>query len=500
MQKKRRKSYPEIIIISILILFIVILLILNIIIIILSKSKLKKRDIIEVKDIPIKFLKPFKFINLSSSSRPLFGSDNLGSAGEISLLCYSGTCNEGCEEDYCDRINYECSLECFDSKGETCNSCPSYFYENENYKEGKCSKKEDDIYELGKVCLADNIIYFWKGKKYFIDNSDDTYYTYLKNAKLKDEKCPKNTKNCGIIDDEKNKLCIPIYEKCPPNIISTSTKQLKLNQNNYFASEIDNETTIYYTYDENAINNKIIAGLYVDTDIYFNKEEEHKDKNPIILDTYTLSGFLKDNQKLYKGINLDYDPYKIDNIDQKGKSYLKVSYNKNPNLIFLRKKYNQFLDNKKWNENVANKTDKNLNLFFVGFLFYSYSLVFFILCLICGINNKCKNLIGILSFVFCAFFELFIISIIGAFKNISLFNKAKDNDPNENFNKLRILNYIYIILSLLLLVFLIASTLFTLYYCFTKKCKKINGNNSTPSETGNIDTNSHIIFNGQKHK
>ena len=400
-------------------------------------------------------------------------------------------------------VNYQCSLQCFNSSGDTCDNCPYRNYYGSINKIGKCSKKEDDIYEQGKICIADNIIYFWKGKKYFIDNSDGTFYTYLKNAKLKEEECPKNTKNCGIIDDEENKLCIPINEKCPPNIISTSTKKIKLNQNNYFTSEIDNETTIYYTYDENAINNKIIAGLYVDTDMYFNKEEENIDKDPIILDTYTLGDFLKDNQNLYKGINLGYDPYKVDNIDQKGKSYLKVSYNKNPNLIFLRKKYSQFLANKKWNENIANNTEKNLNLFFVGFLFYIYSLVFFIICLICGINNKCKNLIGILSFVFCTFFELFIISIIGAYKNISLFNKAKDNDPNENFNNLRILNYIYIILSLLLFVFIIASTLFLLYYnCFTKKGKKINKNNSnsTLSEAGKIYINSKIVITDQKHK
>ena len=498
MLNKKRKKNLELIILPILITLISILLSLNIIITLFAKSRLKKRKNFEVNDIIIKYLKPFKF--LEDFSKPFYGTDDLGSAGELYLLCYSGLCYEEKKEDDCHEydncdyleknINYQCSLQCFNSRGDICDNCPyRNYYESDDDKIGKCSKKEDDIYEQGKICIADNIIYFWKGKKYVVDNLEYEQYSYLKDAKLKDEECPPNTKNCGILDDEENKLCISINSECPFNVISCS----KLNQNNYLTSEIDNETTIYYAYDENAINSKIIAGLYVDTDIYINKEEESN--NPVILDTYNLSEFLKDNKNLYKGVDFGYDPYKINNLDKKSKSYLKVGYNRNPNLKSLKEKHKWSLSNKNWNNNVANLVEDSPNLFATGIPFYGYSLVFFIFCFICGIDNKCKSLIGILSFVFSSFFILLLVSIIGAFQNITIFNKAKEYDPEENYNNLRILNIIYIILSLFLLIFIILSIILILYYFCNKKRKDIK---DIFPKSSNIYTNSNPIINDSK--
>ena len=362
MLKEKRKKKLELIVLPILITLISILLSLNIIITLLAKSKLKKRKNFDVNDIIIKYLKPFKFIE--DFSKPFYGTEDLGSAGKLHLLCYSGICYEEIEEgdydeyDYLEKnINYQCSLQCFNSNGDTCDNCPYRNYYGSINKIGKCSKKEDDIYQQGKICIADNIIYFWKGKKYVVDNFDYEQYSYLKNAKLKDEECPSNTKNCGIIDDEENKLCVSMSSECPFNVISNS----KLNQSNYLTSEIDNETYIYYTYDENAIDSKIIAGLYIDTDIYINKEEESN--NPVILDTYNLSEFLKDNKNLYKGVDFGYDPYKTKNIDKNASSYLKVGYNRNPNLKSLKEKHKHFLSNKNWNNNVANLAEDSPNLF-----------------------------------------------------------------------------------------------------------------------------------------
>ena len=68
------------------------------------------------------------------------------------------------------------------------------------------------------VCQIDNIIYFWKGKKYSSYLSDS--YSYLDNVIFKDEKCPGGTKNCGIIDSNGNELCISSNLKCPINYIS----------------------------------------------------------------------------------------------------------------------------------------------------------------------------------------------------------------------------------------------------------------------------------------
>ena len=56
-------------------------------------------------------------------------------------------------------------------------------------------------------------------------------YTYANDAKLKDEQCPKNTKNCGILDDNENKLCSPLDSDCPINCISKKKMDLFFNSN-----------------------------------------------------------------------------------------------------------------------------------------------------------------------------------------------------------------------------------------------------------------------------
>ena len=48
---------------------------------------------------------------------------------------------------------------------------------------------------------------------------------------------------------------------------------------------------------------------------------------------------MEDNKILYKGLNLGYDPYLDKDIDKKGKSYLKIKYNENVDLISMREIY-----------------------------------------------------------------------------------------------------------------------------------------------------------------
>ena len=136
---------------------------------------------------------------------------------------------------------------------------------------------------------------------------------------------PQKTRNCGILDDDENKLCLRDDIECPINIISEEKVN---NINSYF--NVGNKT-FYYGYDENAKYNKLNAGFYVDTDIYINKKEE----NFILLDTYTISGVLEENKMLYRGVDLGFDPYSIEDIDKKGKSYLKIRYNAKNADLFL---------------------------------------------------------------------------------------------------------------------------------------------------------------------
>ena len=294
---------------------------------------------------PISALQSIGFMEYQygkNESKPRYipEDSNLGFAGELILDCYIGSCEmestetikkcklvkgEDEEEDEdededeneeCETYKYtynksipliSCSNECFELKGEKCHKCPS----NYNSQEGKCSRRTTDYYISGAYCTGDNIIYFWKGLKYQGFNYN---YNYSKNVKLKNEECPSNTKNCGILDDNENKLCIPNNSSCPINTISEE----KLNKT-YSSFTVGNKT-FYYGFDENDKNKKIIAGLYVDTDLHLNKKE----KNYNILDTYTISGLLEENKILYKGVDLGFDPYKEKDIDQKGKSYLKI--------------------------------------------------------------------------------------------------------------------------------------------------------------------------------
>ena len=75
---------------------------------------------------------------------------------------------------------------------------------------------------------------------------------------------------------------------------------------------------------------------------------------------------------LYKGIDLGFDPYKEKDIEQKGKSYLKIKYNENMDLTPIREKANNVIKKKNL-ENIKRKVQKNFKLFIgigiLGFIF-----------------------------------------------------------------------------------------------------------------------------------
>ena len=214
--------------------------ILSIIIISKIKSDFKKRPEKDVDKI-ISGLKSFNFTDFSSRPRYSPSDGNLGITGKLYLDCYTGTCfkvtietkqvydsNDNIDiiEIYHNEneINKNCSEECFELKEKLCfDKCSDYF----DSKNGYCSRNTNDNYDKEKVCFGENIIYFWKGKKYNIEAFQTKNITYIINAKLKDEPCPEKTKNCGIIDDNENKLCLPLDSDCPINYIS----ETKLNEN-----------------------------------------------------------------------------------------------------------------------------------------------------------------------------------------------------------------------------------------------------------------------------
>ena len=115
---------------------------------------------------------------------------------------------------------YDCSNECRTKGQLTCNSCPN----RAESEIGTCSRNENDDYNSQKSCLADNIIYNWKGYYYDRVNSTSFYgeLSYLKNAVQANESCPTSMKMCGILDELGNKLCINKTKECPINYIRIS--------------------------------------------------------------------------------------------------------------------------------------------------------------------------------------------------------------------------------------------------------------------------------------
>ena len=465
-------------------------------------------------DIPILASKSLGFIQgkLKPNYNPY--EVNLGLAGEIILDCYSGYCTKektmlkreyNCgqdDDDDCDVIEYnytyqeniiekDCSFECFNLKSSTCNSCSNYHYIS---SKGKCKRNTNDNYSYGKYCLSDNVIYFWKGEKYIANFIQDI--SYIKNAKLKNEDCPSSMKDCGILDDNENKLCLAPFLNCPINIISED----KLNISNS-SFQIGNKT-FYYGYDEKAKNKKIIGGLYVDTDIYLNKKEE----NPIILDTYTISGLLEENKILYKGIKLGFDPYKEKNIDQKGKSYLKIRYNsKNIDLISLREKYKIYQKRKIYQPKLNRLNSFGFITFnLIGIIAYSLLILTFLFIFALyrkkAFSRKSNNNEKKSNVKFCepicmaVFFDLF--TLIPTVKSLTMIGKINEIDKEINISSLKTINILYILFSFLFLIFFI---LFIIFFCIQMKRKDFfekqevkSASETTINNINNIESDSNI--------
>ena len=295
---------------------------------------------------------------------------------------------------------------------------------------GKCSRIYDDIYANEKFCYADNIIYFWKGKKYITHNTE--IYTYYKNAILRNEKCPEGSKSCGFIDDNENQLCIKSTSNCPINYFS----ETKLDERILYSSVIIGDKIFYYTFDDNSFDRKIIAGLIADTDLYLNKDNDKK----ILIDTDTISGFLEYNKNLYKEINLGYDPYQFNNIDEKGNSYLRIYYNDKFNLSALRENFEQYNLNIKINKDFIKPINKRIKYSsFFGFI-SSLSFLTMIFALIGGYKDS-----KVFPYICVIFLISFLIILILVSINISKLKKLINMNYNDNEILITIITNIIII-------------------------------------------------------
>ena len=385
-------------------------------------------------DIPIITLQEFEFKNISNISyKP--GLSNLGSTGELEFDCFYGICSRHikrvCEDEYCyvpesddeypsynifdfkknssitqkkskkmRKLNscytsyYDCSITQEDmiyDCGEQCrkNYKPSYYYSDtcscpSNYDvySTSCKRETTSEYNSSKSCNPYNLILYWKNYYY---QKKEKEYSYVKNAISHDENCPSETKQCGILDKFGNKLCLPLKEKCPINIIKIGTEAPD-SDHTYIKVDIGNES-IYYS---NGFNTSlIIKELYADSNISLENKTNYE-----IIDTYNISSFIYENYKIYTHNSID--PYKDRNIDLKGKSYLKFAYHWPDyfiNLTEMKLLYNQYEFNKTINSDVMNKVKSSLSTtFFCSFfgdIYLSVVLFFLIFGGIYGsINEK----------------------------------------------------------------------------------------------------------------
>ena len=412
----------------------------------------------EDPDIYITGLKKVEF-NHKLESEYHEGMSNLGNTGDIKINCFLGTCKYDfkklCkftdwvsestydddevvlgyyvhEEKMCSnrRTEYQhtCSAGCRLNRHETCGSfyCRGNDY-NYVYISSSCSKIDSDEENPHKSCGADNLILFWKQLNYKSSNYS-TYgtYKYSTNAISSKEKCEDTgRKNCGILDNLGNKLCLPKDAECPINLVTTKSEIIEKYQHFYTINL--NDKKIYYT--NEAVNEgKIIEGFYVDSDLLI----KYPGPECEIIDTWTISELMYTNpNKLYQE-SLDYDPYEDDKIDSKGKSYLKIcspGIGKDKNIDMIKKKIKDKENSDSFNDDYVHPIKVIFNIsFFVSLI--GYILLFsFLVIFICSFlrQRDCMSkflFLGCYENQNCCIIILSIISsaIILAGAIVSMFN------------------------------------------------------------------------------
>lgn len=460
-------------------------------------------------DIDLTGLSGFSFKAYSTPSEYTPSISNLGTTGNIIFDCFKGECSfqrevtarkKVCSGGSCRyrkvtynltyyELAYSCSNECRENGGEKfCYSCPS----NAKETKGECSRDTNDYYNFTKSCQADNLIYNWKGLYYDrINNTEYKKYSYLKNAVTLNESCPEGTKMCGILDELGNKLCLPLEEKCPINYI----KELNYTPNDnytYKYTEIGNKK-IYYT-NEAISTGKIVGGLFADSDLLINYKEGECE----ILDTGSISEFIYNNSKLYRDV-LNYNPYDDNNIDNKGKSYLKwciPGHGKNRDINTIKKVNLVYIFNTTTNRETIKPIKENIeHAFTFSLIGYIVLLVYFGIFIFMffsknGIDPNLCSCVGDGCFCFIFFFLILllidslifnILASIYSLDNNSYFSKGKD--LNLNFiDSLITLNRIYFWGNLFLYILIIA--FFVYLYLTPKDDNQIvynNGNEQSPS-------------------
>ena len=458
-----------------------------------------------IEDDPVIDLTGLKSFSFSSSeNKEYFPSiSNLGTTGKLYFDCFVGKCKY--EEEYeCDRTechgegdDRECTTytdTCYSHKtveekscssqcrklleGESykggcgsyyCNSPPSYDY---YYDSSSCSRDDDDDYASSKSCNADNLILYWKFR--FYERKNNTSYqrfNYLNSAVEANQTCPENKKVCGILDDLGNKFCYPSKEECPINYISLINDTNSTNYT-YKSIIIDSVTkkTLYYT--NNAIDKKIVGGLFVDSDLLI----KYKDEDCVTLDNDTIQHLIDSQYNtIYRDLKYDPDSHVYKN----GKSYLKwciPGHGKEKNITKIKELKVIYDYNVTTNLNIVNPSKKNFKTSY--FILLTGFLLFFFLIILLTLSFCAKNDINFehslfdnslaITILFIFFIISLILILIGSIISIANNSNLSEGTSldlgSSIFNVLKIINIIDFCLSMLLVIL---SVVFFIYLYLT---------------------------------
>ena len=199
------------------------------------------------------------------------------------------------------------------------------------------------------------------------------------------------------------------------------TKDIKNDSKSDYKEFTIDDTTYYYTNKKNETG-KIVGGLYADSDLLI----KYKEVDCEILETDSISSFLKSNtNSLYKN-SLDFNPNEDKNIDSKGKAFLKwcvPGVEKEEKNISIIRELNEIYEyNKTKNkENIMPIIDNFEKPFFLGLtgyiLYFIYLTAFlFYYCSLINDCDKCakclKNCIEFFSLILLISFGFIIASFI----------------------------------------------------------------------------------------
>ena len=269
---------------------------------------------------------------------------------------------------------------------------------------------------------------------------------------------------CGILDEFGNKLCYPIGYQCPINYITLNNSDKSYNYKEYSINGIK----IYYT-NEAIEDGKVLGGFFVDSDlmIKYNVGECQ------IIDTSNISELLNSHKNILYRNSLNFDPYKDESIDTKGKAYLKwciPGVGKERNLTLVKKLNIEYEQNKTTNKNLIDINKYMNDFYFISLPGYIIVTITFSIITISIYLRRLGDFV-----LHCIALTLIpnTMTFIGNIGLFVIFPYSFNNIPNfyQNiFKYITIFNIIILLISIFMTIFFIA---FFCYLCHLQK-KEIN--------------------------